>query len=409
MRVLLLSDRIPPTKGGAEEVAWSLACALRDRGDELHVVTATTGIPTTEARDGITVHSIRAAVPDRWRAYLSLYNPQAVNAFRQVLDRVRPDVVNAHNIHVDLSYGCLTAAKRKGIPVVLMAHDAMAIGYEKLQHYVSPSHCPPASLETYRIPAWHNLLHARLRYNPLRNLWIRRIVTSTAAICVAPSETLRLALESNGLPGFRVVPYGVDGGKWETDPHGVTKLRSRLRLLGRRMILMAGRLGKAKGAPQALAALAHVVEAVPEATLMVLSDRQLDLGSFEHLHPEHVCFAGWMTGKDLAAAFRLSELVIVPSVYLDALVLVNIEAMASRKPVIATCHGGSPEVVVDGVTGFIVNPFDTPRFASRIIEVLTDKALRDRMGEAGFKRFQAEFTLERYAERMSSIFHEART
>jgi glycosyltransferase involved in cell wall biosynthesis len=80
--------------------------------------------------------------------------------------------------------------------------------------------------------------------------------------------------------------------------------------------------------------------------------------------------------------------------------------MAARKPVIATCHGGSPEIVLDGVTGYIVNPFDTPQFAGRLVDVLSDATLQTRLGEAGHRRFLDEFTMERFAERMSAIFEE---
>jgi glycosyltransferase involved in cell wall biosynthesis len=86
--------------------------------------------------------------------------------------------------------------------------------------------------------------------------------------------------------------------------------------------------------------------------------------------------------------------------------MVNLEAMAARKPVIATCHGGSPEIVQDGVTGYVINPFDTPQFAGRLVDVLSDTALQTRLGEAGYQRFLDEFTMERFAERMSAIFDE---
>jgi glycosyltransferase involved in cell wall biosynthesis len=121
---------------------------------------------------------------------------------------------------------------------------------------------------------------------------------------------------------------------------------------------------------------------------------------------EHVRFGGWLSGNDLAAAYGLANVVVVPSVYLDACPLVNLEAMAARKPVIATCHGGSPEIVQDGVTGYIVNPFDTARFAGRLVDVLTDDGLRTRLGNAGYERYLRQFTQERFAERMSAIFDE---
>ena len=69
--------------------------------------------------------------------------------------------------------------------------------------------------------------------------------------------------------------------------------------------------------------------------------------------------------------------------------------MAAAKPVITTCYGGSPEVVVDGETGFIINPFDTNMFAERLEHLLTNPDLRQQMGQAGRKRLIEQFSLEK--------------
>jgi glycosyltransferase involved in cell wall biosynthesis len=406
MRILLASDDLPPKVGGAGKAAWTLARGLRDRGDEVHVVTVAPGAPAVENRAGVTVHSIGAEIPERWRAYLSLHHPPAVRAFREILETIRPDVVNAHNVHVHLSYGCLSVATRMGIPVVFTAQDAMAIVYGKLRHYVGRSGCPPHSPDAYRLPVGHNLLQARFRFNPLRNFWIRHTLRRHVRVRVAVSRELRVALEGNRLPSFRVVHNGVAGDEWVTTDRAVAELRQRLGLHGRKVILLAGRINEAKGSRQALAALALAVSRVPDATLLVLSDRPVVLDEFAELARDHVCFGGWLSGQELAAAYAVANVVTMPSVYLDAFGLVNVEAMAARKPVIATCHGGSPEIVLDGETGYIVNPFDTPQFAGRLVDVLSDATLQARLGEAGHRRFLDEFTMERFAERMSAIFEE---
>lgn len=406
MRILLLSDDLPPKVGGAGKAAWTLARGLQQRGHQVHVVTATAGPPTLEQRAGIDVHAIRAQIGERWRAYRSIYNPAAVRAFARILEQVRPDVVNAHNVHVHLSYGCLSVADQWGAPVVFTAQDALAIVYGKLQHYVAPSECPPASPDVYRLPPWHNLRQARGRFNPLRNVWIRHVLRHHVRARVAVSQALRLALEVNGLPAFQVIPNGTALDELEVTPGEVSDLRDSLGLRGRRVILLAGRIGEAKGGLLALAAMAKVIDAVPDALLLILSPRPFSLGAHEGLRGTHVRFAGWRTGRELAAAYALANVVTMPSVYLDAFGLVNVEAMAARKPVVATCHGGAPEIVQDGVTGFVVNPFDTSTFAARLIEVLQDEGLQARLGQAGYRRFREEFTMERFAERMSAVFEE---
>src|SRR5690606_21947439 len=107
-----------------------------------------------------------------------------------------------------------------------------------------------------------------------------------------------------------------------------------------------------------------------------------------------VVFAGWLEGRELVAAYHASDVVLMPSVCFDTFGMVCLEAMACQKPVIATCFGGPKEVVVDGETGYIVNPFDVAVFAERIVEMLSDSDKAQHFGEAGHKRAQELFNLE---------------
>ena len=76
----------------------------------------------------------------------------------------------------------------------------------------------------------------------------------------------------------------------------------------------------------------------------------------------------------------------------------NLEAFACKKPVVATCFGGSRELVEDGISGFIVNPYDVPSLAGRFRELLGDREKRARFGAAGYEKVVAEFTLGKQAE-----------
>jgi len=60
--------------------------------------------------------------------------------------------------------------------------------------------------------------------------------------------------------------------------------------------------------------------------------------------------------------------------------------------------------VIDGETGYIVNPLDTVMFAERLIILLGDANLRERMGQAGRERFLAQFTLERHLDHVIRLY-----
>jgi type III pantothenate kinase len=110
---------------------------------------------------------------------------------------------------------------------------------------------------------------------------------------------------------------------------------------------------------------------------------------------ERVVPTGWLDGDELACAYAATDVFVTPSICFDTFGLVNLEAMEHGKPVVATAFGGSPEVVEDGVTGFVANPFDIAVFSERIARLLGDPELAHRLGQAGRERVGRNFTVER--------------
>ena len=106
---------------------------------------------------------------------------------------------------------------------------------------------------------------------------------------------------------------------------------------------------------------------------------------------------GWLSGTELQKAYASAALVVVPSLSFDSFPTVNLEAMAAGKPVVATCFGGSREAVQDGVTGYIVNPFNVPVLAEKIVDLLQSVEKLNRFGHEGHERVLKEFTLEKQA------------
>ena len=73
-----------------------------------------------------------------------------------------------------------------------------------------------------------------------------------------------------------------------------------------------------------------------------------------------------------------------------------LEAMAAGLPVVASAVGGVPELVREGETGMLVPPRDSAALAEALRRLVDDPALRDRLGEAGRRRVEREFSLARF-------------
>jgi glycosyltransferase involved in cell wall biosynthesis len=110
--------------------------------------------------------------------------------------------------------------------------------------------------------------------------------------------------------------------------------------------------------------------------------------------------------NDVPAVLAASDIFCLPS-YSEGLSISIMEAMAAGLPVAASRIGGNPELVVDGETGFIFEPFDPGDVADKLSKLLKDADMRRKMGEAGRRRVLTDFTLDdmvrRYYELYESI------
>jgi glycosyltransferase involved in cell wall biosynthesis len=83
-----------------------------------------------------------------------------------------------------------------------------------------------------------------------------------------------------------------------------------------------------------------------------------------------------------------------------------LEAMAAGLPVVATAVGGTPDVVVDNVTGLLVPPRNPSALADALAALVRDRGLRRRMGQAGRERALRHFSLERTVERTQILYEQ---
>lgn len=411
MHIVILSDALPPDEpGGAGRVAWSLGQGLIAAGHRVTFVTATSKSARVENRQGVTVHLIHSSYHPRWQAWFGLLNPQIVKPLNRLLRQLKPDIVNAHNVHQHLGYHSLVIGRYAGAATVFTSHDVMPFAYNKLTAFIDPRRPDQCSGWDYRLPFGYNLRQMRLRWNPARNLSIRHTMRYYTDERVAVSHALKQALEANRLPPFNVVHNGIDPDFADLPDACVDVLRQRLRLVNRPVILFGGRLTREKGEQPLLAALRQVRQAVPGVALLVLAQDPAYTAHLVREHPDlagEIVHGGWLDGPELACAYRLASVVASPSICFETFLVVNIEAMLTGAPPVTTCFGGPAEIVRDGETGFVVNPYNIDALADRLVRLLTDESLRRRMADAGRQHVLAHFTLQHQVDGMLAAYERA--
>ena len=401
MRILYFSDEFPPTvTGGATVVAYDIANAVFKKGHKVFAITANQDRSRAGESyiGGIKIFTLFSKYPVFLRHYLSAWNPFLAGKIKKILEEIKPDIVHAHNIHTHISYGALKIAKKSGAKVFLTVHDTMLVSCDKVYF--------PCGEKNFRVTAWMNMKTAGKRYNPFRNMAIKyylRYVDKVFAI----SASLKNLLAQNGIKS-EVLHNGIDAGAW-TKPleSDIQNFKKKFGITDKRVVFFGGRLSGAKGGLQIIKTFSHVIKLLPnkDAVLVIAGRETHGKHKMEEFIKnfgvsDYVVFTGWLGREEMKTAFFVSDVCVTPSIYFDPFNLFNIEAMAAGKPVVGTCFGGTPEIVIDGQTGYIVNPLDNEDMGRKICELVSDAEKSAVFGKNGRKRVEEFFSLEKQAQKL---------
>jgi glycosyltransferase involved in cell wall biosynthesis len=164
------------------------------------------------------------------------------------------------------------------------------------------------------------------------------------------------------------------------------------------VVLSASNLRPEKGLSDLLKAARLVISREPRTCFVIVGEGpvagQLKWEAEELRITENVRFTG--SRSDVQRLMALSSVVVVPSTWQEPAGLVEVEAMACGRPVVATRVGGIPEYVEDGVTGILVRPSSPSDLASAILQILAAPKSATEMGAAGRLRVESRFSLDRW-------------
>jgi glycosyltransferase involved in cell wall biosynthesis len=285
----------------------------------------------------------------------------------RVIKQLKPDVVHAHDPHA-----------------VAMAATALSIAPPPHTRFVAARRL--------------ELRMARNSFSRWKYGQVDRFIASSAAI--------RDRLLHEGIPRQRIqiVNEGVDVERIEriepANVHAEFYLPTHAPIVGNAAALMPH-----KGHQYLIDAAARVVKHVPDARFIIVGAgdvREALEHQIRHLHLErHVFLAGYrvdaiglIKGFDVFAMSSISEGMGTPLV----------DAMAAGRAAVATAVGGIPEVVLEGVTGYLVPPRDPAALAGRIVELLKNQPLRERMGRAAWARARDCYTVETMVEKTAAVY-----
>jgi len=228
---------------------------------------------------------------------------------------------------------------------------------------------------------------------------------------LAPSQELLEKSQLLDLDDKRCqyIPNGVDAEKFA--PGDKSEARSRLNLPGEKIVLLATRRFAVKNGLRYLAlAVDKVRKQIPN-VLCVFCGNATDNEELPAVKKivsqcglkDYVRFEGSVPNEKIKIYLDACDIVILPSL-VEATSISGLEAMSAAKPIVGTRVGGIPELVVDGLTGTLVEPADAEDMANGIIRTIQEHDLRQ-LGQASRRRVLEHFTWEKIAIRTVNFYH----
>jgi len=241
---------------------------------------------------------------------------------------------------------------------------------------------------------------------------VQRYACQFADCVLVNADAVRDWLIGDGYDASKiaVIRNGVDLARFDNLPPQID-LRRELGLADDRPLVgVVSRLTRLKGLEHFLEAAAIVRARVPDARFLVVGEtspmdrdylRELQAYAVRCGVAGHVTFTGLRS--DVPAVLASLTVSVMPSLN-EALSNVVLESMAAGAPTVATRVGGTPEAVVDGVTGILVPPADSAALADAIVQLLSNPELAAHLGCAARARIADHFSVRRMVRATEDLY-----
>jgi glycosyltransferase involved in cell wall biosynthesis len=348
---------------------------LKNNGYDVEFACAPGGALVEEvAKSNITFRPIRHFVEE-----IDIFSDvMALSELVLLMRRQRYDIVHTHNSKAGF-IGRL-AAKIAGVPIIV--HTIHGFAFHEYER-------PPR----------------RILF-----VFLERIAARFADRLITVSTPLKewgLELKIGEEEKYVVIPDGIEMERFEVRID-FQKQRQELGIAPNDLVVgMVAKLWEGKGHCTLIDATPQIIQEVPNVKFIFVGDGYLrqdleKLGLAKGMN-DYIIFAGFR--KDIPEITAIFDIAVLAS-FFEGLGRVLLEAMALGKPVVATNVGGIPEVVQDGLNGFLVPPGDSQALARAIIRLLKDEQLRRKMGDEARKMIDERFSAEKMVEEIQKVYEE---
>ena len=373
----------PPVIGGVETHLTILLPMLVKMGHKVNLLTGSfEGEKVRESYKGVDI--LRQPIMDlNWlsKRGLSGLLEEVNSVFKKFIDQTKPDCIHVHNMHYFSKVHALAIqdiAIRRGIPIILTAHNV-----------------------------WDD------------NLFLDLTKKIKWSHIIAVSHFIKREIMGIGYNhrNITVIHHGIDQDVYSPKVNARPVFKKYPILRNKKIIFHPARMGLAKGCDVSIKALRIIKERFPDVVLVLAGTKNIidwtqsqekDIAYMVSL----VKFLGLKNNvlinvyplKEMPKLYAASIVCVYPSTASEPFGLTMLEALASARPMVVTEAGGMPEIIKDGIDGFIVPVKNFEALASRVIQLLANKDLRERLGYTGRQIIEQQYTKEIIAENTLRLY-----
>lgn len=330
-----------------------------------------------------------------------LYSSESKKKLNLLLDEIHPDMIHAHNIYGRLTTSVLDLAKKKNLPVVMTLHDYKLIcpsyklmsanqvcedckGGKYYQAVLNKCHKGSyAASFVYALESWFNDFFNKYKNN--------------ISFLIAPSRFLR----------EKFIEFGWSENKIVYNPNYIVADDFEPNYEPEDYLVYIGRLSVEKGIKTLVNAFQKVASKNIQLKIVGDGPERKNLEEWAQTD-SRIEFAGYLSGEELRGVTSKAKAAVIPSEWYENAPISILEAFAFGKPVIGAEIGGIPEMIDDGVNGFL--------FESGNVEDLTDKLNKFldctkseiiQMGKAARQKVEDCYNPGTHYEKLMNIYQKA--
>lgn len=327
-----------------------------------------------------------------------VYSKTVKNALEDLLNGFSPDVAHAHNIYGRLTTSVFDLLHARNIPIVMTLHDYKLI-------------CPSYTMMNDD-GVCEDCRHGRY-YMAVKNKCHKSSVAASAAYaiesyfnawCGKYRKNIRFFISPSLFLKKKLVEFGWDEKQIVYIPNFVALPEHDTESPPGDYLLYFGRLSKEKGVATLIRSFMNIKDR--NARIKIAGDGPLRT-QLESLagKDSRISFEGYLSGKRLKRMIVESRAVVVPSEWYENAPLSVLEAMAFGKPVVGAAIGGIPEMVKEGVNGYLFESGHDEDLQLKLASILdhSDEKIA-RMGRASRDRVKREFSAENHYDRLMRVY-----